>query len=200
MLPMAPEIQLYLINADYPRESLSREQAAALMDNPPYWGFCWASGQVLARHILDHPALVRGRTLVDFGAGSGVVGIAASLAGADRVILCDLDIQALEIAALNAGLCGAAVEYASSLEAVLTHELPNSLVTVADVFYDRDNLPLLGVLQRHFDTVLVADSRLKGQPLPAMEILCEYQSHTVPDLDESLEFNRVVVYQSCPQN
>jgi hypothetical protein len=43
-LPQAPELSLYLINEDYPRDGLTREQAEALMDNPPYWGFCWASG------------------------------------------------------------------------------------------------------------------------------------------------------------
>jgi predicted nicotinamide N-methyase len=94
-LPQAPELSLCLINGDYPRHGLTQERAEALMDNPPYWGFCWASGQVLGRCVLDHPDWVKGKTLVDFGAGSGVVGIAAKLAEARRVILCDLDEEAL---------------------------------------------------------------------------------------------------------
>jgi hypothetical protein len=73
-LPQAPELSLYLINEDYPRDGLTREQAEALMDNPPYWGFCWASGQVLGHCVLDNPDWVKGKTVVDFGAGSGVVG------------------------------------------------------------------------------------------------------------------------------
>ncbi|MCK9504912.1 MAG: 50S ribosomal protein L11 methyltransferase [Porticoccaceae bacterium] len=195
-LPQVPELRLYLINSDYPRDGLSREQAEALMDNPPYWAFCWASGQVLARLILDNPQWVSGKTLVDFGAGSGVVGIAAKMAGAQRVILCDLDSQALAVAELNAALCGVNVELSTSLDDIVALKLENSLVTVADVFYDRDNLPLLASLQTHFTAVLVADSRLKGQPLPRMDIIARHSSHTVPDLDESVEFNRVVVYKS----
>jgi len=195
-LPQVPELSLYLINSDYPRNGLSREQAEALMDNPPYWAFCWASGQVLARLILDNSQWVNNKTVVDFGAGSGVVGIAAKMAGAKRVILCDLDAQALAVAKLNATLCAVEVELSSSLDDIIADELGISLVTVADVFYDRDNLPLLATLQQQFSEVLVADSRLKGQPLPAMDIIASLQSHTVPDLDESVEFNRVVVYKS----
>ncbi|MGD9661541.1 MAG: methyltransferase [Porticoccaceae bacterium] len=195
-LPQAPEIRLHLINSDYPRNGLNREQVEALMDNPPYWAFCWASGQVLARLILDNPQWVNNKTVVDFGAGSGVVGIAAKMAGAHRVILCDLDTQALAVAQLNATLCEVEVELSASLDEILALNLQNSLVTVADVFYDRDNLPLLATLEQHFSAVLVADSRLKGQALPGMAIIANHSSHTVPDLDESVEFNRVAVYKS----
>lgn len=192
--PLAPEIQLHLINADYPRDGLDPDQVQALMDNPPYWAFCWASGQVLARHLLDAPEKIAGKTLVDFGAGSGVVGIAARLAGATRVILCDCDPAALDACRLNAQHCGVDVEYVSSLDDAIA-QAAGGIVTVADVFYDRDNLPLLAVLQAQFEEVLVADSRLKGQPLPGMTMVGTRASHTVPDLDESVEFNRVTVYE-----
>ena len=55
---------------------------------PPYWAYQWAGGTVLARHFLDRPETVRGRRVLDLGAGSGVVGIAAALAGASRVTGC----------------------------------------------------------------------------------------------------------------
>lgn len=192
-----PELSLYLINADYPRDNLDHEQAAALMDSPPFWGFCWASGQVLARTLLDNPEWVRDRCLVDFGAGSGVVGLAAAMAGARRVVICDQDPFALRAARLNAAAAGLDVELASSLEAVLDGD-PQSLdmVTVADVFYDRDNLPLLDLLLKRFRTVLVSDSRLGGRPLPGMETIGHRESHTVPDLGESAEFNHVALYRS----
>lgn len=200
-LPLVPEVSLYLINHDYPRDGLNREQAQALMDSPPYWGFCWASGQVLARFILDNPALVRGKTLVDLGAGSGVVAIAAKLAGAKRVIACDLDPIALQAAQLNAQSLGIDLEYRLALDDILTGsedcaDLAAMIVTVADVFYDRDNLPLLSTLQRHFGQTWVADSRLKDQALAGMSIIASYDSHTVPDLEESREFNQVTLYKS----
>jgi len=52
-LPQAPEIQLALIDQTYPQADLSAEQVEELMDSPPYWAFCWASGQVMARYLLD---------------------------------------------------------------------------------------------------------------------------------------------------
>ena len=203
-LPLVPEVSLYLINDDYPRDGLNTEQVEALMDNPPYWGFCWGSGQGLSRWILDNPDNVKGKTLVDFGCGSGVVGIAAKLAGAKRVILCDQDEIALAVSRVNAAANGVDVEFSNALENISlppqqssgTH---NSLVTVADVFYDRDNLPLLPRLLQTFDEVLVADSRLKGQALAGMEIFSSITSHTVPDLDESLEFSQITLYR-CVQN
>ena len=200
-LPLAPEISLHLINEDYPRDGLAPAQAEALMDNPPYWGFCWGSGQALARWLLDNPRQVAGRTLVDLGCGSGVVGIAAALAGAGRVILCDQDEQALAASRLNAELNGARVSYWQDLDVAIAqlrddNAPADALVVVADVFYDRDNLPLLPYLQDQFGAVLVADSRLKGQPLPGLEIFFTCQSHTVPDLDESAEFNRITLYRT----
>jgi predicted nicotinamide N-methyase len=195
-LPQAPELSLYLINEDYPCDDLTREQAEALMENPPYWAFCWASGQVLGHCILDNPDWVKGKTVVDFGTGSGVVGIAAKMAGATRVILCDLDEKALQAGELNARINGMCVEFSAGIEDLLEEGVSDWVITVADVFYDQDNLPLLKTLLDRFTTVLVSDSRLRGQPLPHMEIIGDYDSHTVPDLDESCEFSRVTLYRS----
>jgi predicted nicotinamide N-methyase len=199
--PLVPEIRLHLINDDYPRDGLNPDQVAALMDQPPYWCFCWASGQILARVILDNPHWVQGKTVVDFGAGSGVVGIAAKLAGAARVIVCDNDQLALDACRLNAKENNLCLDYSDDLATLC--QPPGriaDLVTVADVFYDRDNLPLLTLLQQRFDRVLVADSRLKGQPLPEMAIVGRCKSHTVPDLDESMEFNQVTLYSNQEEN
>ena len=78
-------------------------------ESAPFWAFCWASGQLLARYVLDHPELVRGRRVLDFGCGSGVVAIAAALAGAESAVACDCDPLALEAARANAALNGVAV-------------------------------------------------------------------------------------------
>jgi predicted nicotinamide N-methyase len=195
-LPQAPELSLYLLNEDYPRDGLTPEQAEALMNNPPHWGFCWASGQVLGHCVLDNPDWVKGKTLVDFGAGSGVVGIAAKMAGARRVILCDLDEKALRAGELNARINGVNVEFSAAIEDLLEEDVSDWILAVADVFYDQENLSLLETLLDRFDTVWVSDSRLMGQPLPGMDIIGAYDSHTVPDLDESREFNCVTLYRS----
>jgi predicted nicotinamide N-methyase len=195
-LPQAPELFLYLINKDYPPYGLKREHAQALMDNPPYWAFCWASGQVLARHLLDNPEWVKGKTVVDFGSGSGAVGIAAKLAGAKRVVLCDLDERALLAGELNARINAVRVELSAAMGDLLNGDVGEWIVTVADVFYDPDNLPLLEILLGRFAQVWVSGSRLRSQSLPGMEIVGTYRSHTVPDLDESHDFNNVTVYCS----
>lgn len=192
----APDLSLYLINEDYPRDGLTREQAQALLNDPPYWSFCWASGQVLSRCVLYNPDWVEGKTLLDFGAGSGVVGIAAKMAGARRVILCDLDEKALRAGELNSRINGVKVDFSAAIEDLMEEDVSNWIITMADVFYDPDNLPMLETALDRFATVLVSDSRLKGQPLPGMDIIGNYNSHTVPDLDESREFNRVTLYRS----
>ena len=195
--PQTPDLPLLLISEDYPREGLPYEVAQALMDNPPYWCFCWASGQVLARYLLENPEIVKDQTVIDFGAGCGIVAIAAALAGARRVIACDLDPNALAACEVNAERNGVTLECGDDVFDLLADPtLTSAMITVSDVFYDRDNLPLLDTFNAFFKEVLVADSRLKGMSLPGLETLDVIASHTVPDLDESIEFNRVTLYRT----
>jgi len=139
-LPLVPELDLWLINADYPVGPLPPEVARQLMEDPPYWAFCWGSGAVLARWLLDHPDSVRGRTVLDFGAGSGVVAVAAALAGARRAVACDLDGRSLQAARANAQLNGVQVETCADYFAFAGDI---DLILAADVLYDRDNLAFL---------------------------------------------------------
>ena len=77
-----PQISLYLFDPRVLEGPLSHDEAQAVVAEPAYWSFCWASGQVLAAYILEHPQLVAGKRVLDFGSGSGVVAIAAAMAGA----------------------------------------------------------------------------------------------------------------------
>lgn len=196
LLPQAPEVALYLLNEDYPRGSLDRDQAEKVMASPPYWSFCWPGGRVLGRYFLDHPESVAGKTLVDLGAGSGVAGIAAKKAGAKRVIFCDLDEMARAAGKLNADLNKVDLEFVADFESLLTQDVRSWAVAAADVFYDRSNLPLLNLMTHNFASAWVADSRTGGESLPGMDIIGEFESHPVPDLDESMEFRRVTLYRS----
>jgi predicted nicotinamide N-methyase len=193
VLPGCPEICLYLLNADYPQEALAASTVQRVMDNPLYWTFCWASGQVLAAHLLRHPERVADRRVLDFGCGSGVVSIAAALAGAGEVIACDHDPFALAVTERNAALNGVRVQLASDFDSLAG---PIELITAADVLYDRENLPWLTRFLRRADEVLVADSRLKSFNYPAYSEIARQVSLTVPDLDESSEFREVRVYLS----
>lgn len=183
-------IQLWLMSEDYPQHQLSQDQIYHLMDNPPYWSFCWASGAVLAQLILDNPHWVADKTVVDFGAGSGVVAIAAKLAGAKSVIACDNDAVALDACRLNAEQNGVSLEYCDDYSTAPSADI----ITVADVFYDRNNLPLLQDMTSRYQDVWVSDSRLKGRALPGLGLRSQHDSHTIPDMAESAEFNTVSFY------
>lgn len=190
-LPDVPELALYLINADFRSDLLTPEETQAVLEYPAYWAFCWASGQALARYLLDNPSLVKDRYVIDFGTGSGVAAVAAAKAGARGVIACDIDPDALLAARCNAQLNGVQIELAADFDA-----LPPSadLIIAADVLYDRANLAWLPRLRQRAQRVLIADSRVKNFRYPGYRRLFCTSSSTWPNLDEFDEFRTVNVY------
>lgn len=190
-LPGIPGIRLLLLESSYPQDELSPEAVRRVMDNPLYWTFCWASGQVLARFLLEQPQWVRGKRVLDFGCGSGVVAIAAAQAGAARVVACDIDPLALAATRLNARRSGVSLELAGDFFSV-TGEI--DLVIVADVLYDRANLSWLQRFVARAPQVLIADSRVKDFNQPPYRQIGRYSGCTLPDLDESAEFRDVRIY------
>ena len=192
-LPLAPEISLLLIGDDYPRGRLPHDEMIAIMNRPAYWAFCWASGQVLARYLIDHPQEVAGKTVLDFGAGSGVVAIAARLAGAGRVIACDNDPMAIDATFANARLNGVDIEVVDDIDAIEGHI---DVAIAADVLYDRDNMGWLDRLPALASEVLLADSRVKDVQVYGYEPIGRQTATTIPDLDELAEFNDVRLYRA----
>ncbi len=188
---------LYLINQDYPQDQLSAEQVEDLMDDPPYWAFCWASGWVLAQCFTRSPQWVIDKTLVDFGCGSGVAGIAALKNGAEHVMFCDTDQAALAMTQRNLELNHIAPQrYTLYDDYAAIPKRHVGILLVADVFYDRENLKLLEQFQADADQVIVADSRLKGQALEGLNVIEHWQASTIPDLNESTDFRTVAIYRS----
>ena len=103
----------------------------------PYWAYYWAGGLALARYVLDHPHIVAGRRVLDLGAGSGLVAIAAAKAGASTVIAAEVDAYALAALGLNVAHNGVSV---SVMQGDLTGGWPPAVdvVLVGDLFYDCD--------------------------------------------------------------
>jgi predicted nicotinamide N-methyase len=192
-LPQYPALSLFLLNSDYPQGALTQSQVAKLMDIPLYWVFCWASGQVLAQFLRDEPHWVKGKRVLDFGCGSGVVAIAAALAGAREVIACDIDPQALEATEKNAQLNGIELILASDY---LEVEGKIDLIIVADVLYDSENFVWLQRFVDRADQVLIADSRVKNFNCPPYRLVERREASTLPDLDESAEFRDVRIYRA----
>jgi len=193
LLPQCPEIKLWLVDPLPMRRPFSQEEILAIQDYPAYWAFCWASGQVLARYILDNPALVKNKRVMDFGAGSGVVAIAAIMAGAKQVIACDIDPEALLSCQENAKLNQVEFELHGDL---FEFDQEIDLLIAADVLYDKANLPLLDTFLKKAPEVWVADSRVKNFDFPPYQAVGQIDSFTVPDLDELDEFRLVNLYKA----
>lgn len=191
-LPQVPDVSLWLLDDILGGRRLEAEVINALMESPPYWSFCWASGQALAAWLLAHPETVAGRTVLDVGSGSGVVAIAAAKAGASRVFACDLDADARVAVTQNAADNGVSV--------TCLPELPDCLdgidvLTAADILYDRDNIGLLETF-RGVPLVLLADSRIPDLNPAGYSRMTEVTATTWPDLGESRQFNRVRLFRS----
>jgi predicted nicotinamide N-methyase len=181
-LPHCEPIRLGLINADYQTGPLDPDVMQAVIRSPAYWAFCWGSGLALARHLLEHPEWVRGRTVVDLGSGSGIAGIAAALAGAERVVACDTDPDARLASAENAAMNQVDIQVTDNLSGQW------DVLLMADVLYDRSNLPLLRLAQTHAADVLVADSRVTELPDPGYREIGRIEAITLPNLGEFDEF------------
>lgn len=192
-LPQCPDISLWLVEPNAMRRQFSSDEVNQIQENPAYWGFCWASGQVLAREILTNPHWVEGKKVMDFGAGSGVVAVACILAGAKEVIACDIDPVALLACAANAKVNQIEFRLHDDLFAFEEHL---DVLIAADVLYDKENLPLLDTFLGKARNVIVADSRIKNFDFPPYQSFAQHESATVPDLDESDEFRFVNLYQA----
>ncbi|MDX7950873.1 50S ribosomal protein L11 methyltransferase [Lichenihabitans sp. Uapishka_5] len=131
-VPSVPELRLHLAE---PRSGLGRLLARDPAAAAPYWAHVWSGGLVLARYLLDHPPLVAGRSVLDLGAGSGLVAIAAARAGAEAVQAVEVDPYATEAIALNAALNGVSVV---PLCADILDAAPPmvDVILVGDLFYE----------------------------------------------------------------
>lgn len=127
-VPLVPEIRILTADAIVP---VWRD-----VDALPYWCVPWAGGQALARWVLDHPEEVSGKDVLDFGTGSGLVAIAAKLAGAARVVAADIDPFAAVAAAKNAALAGVAIETVT--RDVVGAPCDCGVVLAGDVWYERE--------------------------------------------------------------
>ncbi|AGI22514.1 type 12 methyltransferase [Pseudomonas sp. ATCC 13867] len=187
------DIDLWLIDAQNMDRAFSPDETRRILEEPPYWCFCWASGLVLAHWLADKPEWVRGKRVLDFGAGSGIAAIAAAKAGAAEVVACDLDPLALQACRANAELNGVELSYSDDFFKEIDRF---DLIIVADVLYDRANLPLLDAFLSRGREALVADSRVRDFSHPLYQRLAILDGCTWPDLAEPAEFRHVSLYHA----
>lgn len=134
--PACPEIRLHLArDMQTLWERLETALNVAGMP-PPFWAIPWAGGQALARYLLDNPAIVSGKRVLDVGSGSGLCAIAAALAGAQAVCANELDQSALAAIGLNAALNDVTI-MPLSRDLIGTELTDWDVVLAADLWYER---------------------------------------------------------------
>lgn len=186
--PHVPELSLHLADEATALWEKTEEELGAMGLPPPYWAFAWAGGQALARYVLDHPDLVRGRTVLDFAAGTGIVGIAAMRAGAASAVSTEIDAFALAAIVANAALNDVAVT-AREEDTTAAEAGRFGVVLCGDVFYEKPMAEKVLVwLDRERaagSEVLVGDPGRSYLPKHRLEAVAEYRVPVSRALEDS---------------
>lgn len=194
--PLVPEIVLHLATEVVPLWRKTEEELEAEGVPPPYWAFAWAGGQALARYVLDHRECVERRDVLDFGSGSGLVGIAAAKAAARAVLAADIDRFALAAIAMNADANNVHIE--STGYDVIGRAGAWKTILVGDMCYER---PLaerlvawLTELARGGALILLGDPGRSYFPKSGVEKLETYRVQTTRELEDR-EIRETSVYR-----
>ncbi len=194
--PHAPELVLHLADEITPLWKLTEEALEEIGLPPPFWAFAWAGGQALARYVLDHPEIVRGKTVIDFATGSGIVAVAAMKAGAKSVLGADIDVFCEAAVAMNAQANGVEIAFtdANLLDAPPP---PADVLLAGDICYEGPMatavMAWLAQGRAAGATVLVGDPGRTYFPKDGLVKLAEYQVPTTREL-EDLAIKRTSVW------
>lgn len=193
--PYLPELQLYLADEIMPiwhaLEELGQQGVP-----PPFWAFAWAGGQAIARYLLDRPHEAEGRRVLDFGTGSGLCAIAASLGGAASVSAADVDPFCAAAVALNASANETRVGYAcrNLLEA---GPPAVDVILAGDLWYEeppaRRILTWLRGAHERGTRVLMGDPGRAHFPRDRLTLLAEYDLPVTRELEDR-DIKRAGVY------
>ena len=199
--PLVPEIRLHLATEITPIWQATEESLARSALPPPFWAFAWAGGQALARYLLDHPEQVAGRSVLDFGAGSGLVAIAAAKAGAESVLAAEIDHFAAAAIAANAALNDVAVTVTTA-DVIDTADPRWGIITAGDVCYEQ---PMAGrvtawlrALARSGSLVLLGDPGRAYLPTDGLRERARYLVPTSRELEDR-ETREGVVWEVLPR-
>lgn len=194
---LVPEIRLHLGTEVTPLwEATEANQERGHLP-PPYWAFAWVGGQALARHVIDHPELVRGRVVLDFASGSGIAAIACALAGAAQVIANEIDVFAAAAIQRNAALNHVNVS-------ILTEDVVGEasrgweVVLAGDVCYEKPMASRVGAwlaaLASEGIPVLLADPGRAYLPTSGLQALNRYTVPTTREI-EAADHRETTVYR-----
>ena len=186
-VPHAPEISLWLADEVTPIWRLTEEELGELGLPPPFWAFAWAGGQGLARWLLDNPAEVAGKRVLDFAAGSGLVGVAAMQAGAASVLCADIDPFCAAAVALNAGANRVTLDF-TDVDLLGAPPPEVDVICAGDVCYERPMtervLAWLAHAKASGARVLIGDPGRTYFPREGLTLLAEYRVPTSRELED----------------
>jgi predicted nicotinamide N-methyase len=193
---LVPEVRLHLATAITPIWQATEASLATSGVEPPYWAFAWPGSQALARHVLDDPALVRGRVVLDFAAGGGLAAIAAAKAGAGRVVAVELDPIASAATVANALLNDVVIE---TVTADLCAAPPQAwdVILAGDVCYEARMtarvMPWLRDAARAGALVLLADPGRAYLPREGLVARATYDVAVTRELEDR-DVRRTTIY------
>ncbi len=192
--PLVPEIRLHLASEVVPLWQATEVNLTVRGLPPPYWAFAWPGGQALARHLLDHADLVRGKRVLDFAAGSGLAAIAAAKAGALSAAAAEIDRFAIAAIGLNAQLNAVNLEL---IEADILGEASRwDVVLAGDVCYERPMAERVGQwlkgLAAAGTLVLMGDPGRNYLPATGLGEVARYQVPTSLDLEDRVSRETIV--------
>ena len=199
--PLVPEVALHLASEVVPLWQATEADLARTGLPPPFWAFAWAGGQALARYLLDHPAVVAGRRVLDFAAGSGLAGIAAARAGAARVEAAEIDGFAAAAIRLNAALNDVTIEVVEQ-DLVGAANPGWEVVLAGDVCYERPMAEAVEAwlkgLAAAGTPVLLGDPGRSYLPKAGLERVVAYAVKTSRELEDT-DVRNAVVWRLVPK-
>ncbi|MFF2323426.1 class I SAM-dependent methyltransferase [Agrobacterium sp. NPDC058088] len=194
--PHVPELRLHLATEAHELWLKTEDELEEIGLPPPFWAFAWAGGQGLARYVLDHPESVRGKHVLDFASGSGLVAIAAATAGASEVLAADIDPWTETAIRLNAALND--VEIGFTGFDLVGEPVEADVLLAGDVFYDRAFADLLVpwflALTEKGVSVLVGDPGRAYLPKERLRAEATYQVPVTRALEDS-EVKKTTVWR-----
>ena len=195
-VPHAPEIVLHLADEATALWEKTEEELGTIGLPPPFWAFAWAGGQALARYVLDHPDIVRGKRVLDVATGSGLVAIAAAKAGAAEVTAIDIDAFSEVAVGLNARANAVAVR-AATMDPIGS-DGGWDVILAGDICYQRDMTEAmvgwLSPIAARGRTVLIGDPGRTYLPKTDLHKLAEYEVPVTRAL-EDFEIKRTAVWR-----
>lgn len=194
--PHVPEIKLHLADEAHDLWHRTEEELAEIGLPPPFWAFAWAGGQGLARYVLDNPGAVRGKRVLDFATGSGLVAIAAAKAGAASVLAADIDPFCAAAVRLNTAANGVSVTFDG--RDFIGENNGFDVLLAGDVFYDKPFaerlVPWFSQLAGQAVPVIVGDPGRSYLPRDRLAKLAEYQVPVTRALEDA-EVKRTTVWR-----